>query len=301
MESRKSQWSGVFTPVVTPFTDTGEVDYEAFRSLLEVLIGEGVHGVIIAGTTGEFYSMDAGEKAALFDFAVQAVNHRVPVIAGTSCIGTRDTVKLTEQAAELGTDGILLLPPAFCMPTAREIVGYYKTVAEVGLPIMAYNNPARTGVNLGAALVAELRDIPNIVAFKETQKDIYAFSESLRMIEGKLDIFVGLEPYATAQFSRGAKGIVSTISNVCAPDVVQLCDALSKGEPQTALAAQHRIDKLYLLMSKSGLSNFAYVKTAMKILGRPGGLPRLPHLPADDQAMRIVETGLREIYPQRFE
>src|SRR5690606_1248025 len=122
----------------------------------------------------------------------------VPIIAGTSCIGTRDTLRLTEQAQQQGVDGILLLPPAFCMPTAREIVGYYKDVAAVGLPVMAYNNPARTGVNLGAQLAAELADIPNVVAFKETQKDIYAFSETLRLLNGKLDIFVGLEPYASA-------------------------------------------------------------------------------------------------------
>ncbi len=300
MNQAARQWKGVFTPVVTPFAPNGDIDKQAWRRLLELLIDEGVAGIIVAGSTGEFYSMDAEEKADAYAFVSEVVAQRVTVLAGTSCIGTRDTLRLTEQALASGIDGALVLPPAFCMPTPREIAAYYRAVAEVGLPIMAYNNPARTGVNLGPALAAELAGIEQVVAFKETQKDIYAFSETFRLLAGSVSLFAGLEPYATAQFSRGAVGLVSTISNVCATDVVALNDALTRGDYQGAQAAQHRIDKLYLLMAKSGMSNFAYVKTAMQILDRPGGQPRLPHLPADASALATIEAGLRDIYPQRF-
>lgn len=295
MNASSKPWAGVFTPVITPFTAAGEIDKPEFSRVVDLLIQEGVDGIIVAGTTGEFYSMDAAEKLDLFAHAKDVVRGRVSLLAGTSCIGTRDTLDLTDKARRIGMDGSLMLPPAFCMPTAREIVHYYRAVAEVGLPLMAYNNPARTGVNLGAAIASELASIQNVVAFKETQKDIYAFSETLRVLNGSAAIFAGLEPYATAQFSRGATGIVSTISNVCAPDVVSLCKSLAKGDYAAARKAQNKIDKLYLLMSKSGLSNFAFVKAAMQVLGRPAGLPRAPHLPADADQLALIERGLRDI------
>lgn len=292
-----NQWKGVYTPVVTPFSASGSIDKPEWAKLLELLISEGVDGLIVAGTTGEFYSLDAAEKADAFKFVVDVVGKRVPVLAGTSCIGTRETVQLTQVARDMGADGALLLPPAFCMPTPKEIAGYFRAIAEVGLPIMAYNNPARTGVNIGAALASELKNIKNIVAYKETQKDIYAFLETLRVFAGSVSIFAGLEPYASTQFSRGAVGIVSTISNVAGKDVVALNRALAAGDYKAAAPFQERIDKLYLLMSKSGLSNFAYVKAAMQLLGRPGGAPRAPHLPADDATLALIDAGLRDIYP----
>jgi 4-hydroxy-tetrahydrodipicolinate synthase len=299
--SQRTQWSGVFTPVVTPFTAKGDVDPTLFTRQVDLLIDEGVDGIIVAGTTGEFYSMDMTEKVELFALAKEAIRGRVPVLAGTACIGTRDTLKLTAKAQELGLQGSLMLPPAFCMPTPREIVQFYREVSALQFPLMVYNNPARTGVNLGAPIAAELAKLDSVVAFKETQKDIYAFTETMRLVRDSMAIFSGLEPYATAQFSRGAVGVVSTISNVCATDVVELTKALSAGDFRAAEVAQHRIDKLYLLMVNSGLSNFAYVKAAMQILGRPGGLPRAPHLPGDASAMAIIEQGLREIYPERFQ
>lgn len=294
---QESRWNGVYTPVVTPFSAMGEIDKQQWSQLLELLISEGIDGLIIAGTTGEFYSLDAAEKADAFKFAAEVVGKRVPVLAGTSCIGTRETVELTGVARDLGLDGALLLPPAFCMPSPKEIIAYYRTVAEVGLPIMAYNNPARTGVNIGGALATELKNIKNIVAYKETNKDIYAFSETLRVLADSLAVFAGLEPYASAQFSRGAVGIVSTISNVAGEEVVALNRALAAGDYKAAAPVQERIDKLYLLMAKSGLSNFAYVKAAMQLLGRPGGAPRAPHLPADDATLALIDAGLRDIYP----
>lgn len=292
----ENQWKGVYTPVVTPFTSSGSIDKQEWAQLIELLISEGVDGVIVAGTTGEFYSLSPTEKVDAFNFVHEVVAKRVPVLAGTSCIGTRETVELTQAACAIGVDGILLLPPAFCLPTEKEIINYFRAVATVGLPIMAYNNPARTGVNINAAIATELKEIKNLVAYKETEKDIYAFSETLRVLAGFVDIFAGLEPYASAQFSRGAVGIVSTISNVAAKDVVALYQALAAGDFQTAAAYQERIDKLYLLMSQSGLSNFSYVKAAMQLLDRPGGQSREPHLPADDATMAFIDARLRDIF-----
>lgn len=297
MSQQSVQWKGVFTPLVTPFTASGDVDADALGQLIDLLIEEGVSGLIVAGTTGEFYSMERDEKVALFAQVKSLVAGRVPLLAGTAAIGTRLTIDLTEQAKKLGLDGSLLLPPAFCMPTQREIIQYYRDVAEVGLPIMAYNNPARTGVNLGAPIATELARVENIVAFKETQKDIYAFSDAMRIIGDSMAIFSGLEPYASTQFSRGAVGIVSTISNVSATDVVDLYRGLVAGDAKLVSQAQDRVDRLYALMSKSGLSNFAYVKAAMKVLGRPGGEPRKPHLPADEATIKLIAEGLEKILP----
>lgn len=296
MTARSVSWAGVFPAIVTPFARDGGMDLKSFASLLDLLIREGISGVVVAGSTGEFYSLSDRERVELIEFAVAHANGRIPVIAGTSAIGTRETLELTRRAQNAGAAGCMVLPPPYCLPTTKEVLAYFRAVADVGLPVMIYNNPLRTGVNITAAVAADLAKIEGVAAFKDSNKDLYAAAETVYAISGQVACFAGLEPYGAALISRGAVGMVSTISNVCAPEVVTYFKTALSADQAANAAAQRRIDELYHLLAKTGLSNFAFVKAAMSFLGRPGGLPRLPHLPPDDTTAQNLRNGLSRLY-----
>ncbi|MEJ8570441.1 dihydrodipicolinate synthase family protein [Microbaculum marinum] len=289
-------WNGVFSAVATPFAADGSVDWPRFEALLDLLISEGVTGVIVAGSTGEYYSQVESERIELFQRAYKHVAGRVTVIAGTSAIEHANTIALTGAARKIGFDGCMILPPVYCLPTPQEIEAYFQEVADIGLPVMIYNNPARVGLGLTPGLTAKLAEIPNVVAYKESGRDLYAISETYYATRGKLLHFAGLEPYGAALLSRGAAGIVSTISNVCAAQVVAYYNAFRSGDAAALAGNQQVIDQLYHLLSRAGLSNFAFVKSAMAALGRPGGVTRAPHRMAGEAQVAELKDAIAKIY-----
>lgn len=291
-------WSGVYTAMVTPFRSDGEIDFQAVDDLVATLARDGVAGLVVAGSTGEFYSLSNDERIALFEAVKRATAGRLTFIAGTSALSVRDTLALTEAARSIGADGCMVLPPVYSLPTPREIVSYFSTVAEIGLPIMLYNNPARTGVNVSPALAAELAQIETIVAYKESARDLYTVAETYYATRDRWQHFAGLEPYGSALMTRGAAGLVSTISNVCAPEVVAYHRAFLAGDGPTLSRVQGIIDKLYHLLPSTGLSNFSYAKAAMQALDRPGGLPRPPHIPADAAKVAVIRAAIERIYAE---
>lgn len=289
-------WSGVFPALATPFAPDGSVDQAALTSLVDLLLGEGVSGLVVGGSTGEYYSMTAEERLALFETVHRHVAGRVTLIAGTSSINHAETLSLTEAAKGIGYAGCMVLPPVYSLPTPAETVKVFEEVAGIGLPVMIYNNPARVGVALAPALTAQLAGIPNVVAYKESARDLYAVAEAYYATRDKLAHFAGLEPYGSALLSRGAKGIVSTISNVCARQVVDYYNAFKAGDLDALSRNQQVIDEIYHLLARSGLSNFAFVKSAMAALGRPGGVTRAPHRMADAAQISDIGTKIEAIY-----
>jgi len=289
-------WSGVFPALATPFAPDGSVDQGLLTSLVDLLLGEGVSGLVVGGSTGEYYSMTAEERLALFGVVRRHVAGRVALIAGTSSTNHAETLSLTQAAKAIGYDGCMVLPPVYSLPTPAETVKVFEEVAAIGLPVMVYNNPARVGVGLAPALTAQLAKIPNVVAYKESARDLYAVAEAYYATRDKLAHFAGLEPYGSALLSRGARGIVSTISNVCARQVVDYYDAFRAGDLQALSRNQQVIDELYHLLALSGLSNFAFVKSAMAALGRPGGVTRAPHFMADADQIARIATDIEGIY-----
>lgn len=211
--SRRCDWQGVYVVTVTPFTEAGAVDHEAFGRLLQTFVGDGVDGVVVAGSTGKWYTLHDDERLALFEQAVECVGGRLRLIAGTSAIGTDDAVSLTRRAMDIGMDGAMVLAPPYALPNRRELMGHFDALAAVGLPLMVYNNPGRTQVNLTAALLAEIARHPTVVALEESSKDLYQIAQTVRELEGELAVFSGLEPYALPTLSRGAVGIVSMAAN----------------------------------------------------------------------------------------
>jgi len=168
MSPRRVCWAGSFAVCVTPFSRTGELDEHATRELIDLLISEGVDGIVVSGSLGEWYSLENAERIRLFEIAVDQTAGRVPLIGGTSAIRTKDAVDLTRAAQRLNCDGAMLLPPPYVNPTEREVMEFFREVNMVGLPLMLYNNPGRTGVNIDSALMTRLLEFDHIVSLKDS-------------------------------------------------------------------------------------------------------------------------------------
>jgi dihydrodipicolinate synthase/N-acetylneuraminate lyase len=289
-------WQGVFNALATPYSRTGEIEWGQLRELIDLLLEDGVNGFVVAGSTGEYYSQTLSERRELFRQVKKHVGTRATLVAGTSSLNASETLELTADAKDVGYDGCMVLPPVYCLPSAPEIRRYFEEVAQIGLPVMIYNNPARVGVGLSAAQTAELAGIPNVVAYKESARDLYAIADTYYATRDRLAHFAGLEPYASALLSRGAKGIVSTISNICAREVVNYYKACRANDADALARNQQIIDQLYHLMARSGLSNFAFVKTAMSAIGRPGGAVRAPDMMGSAEQATQFGEAIAQIY-----
>jgi 4-hydroxy-tetrahydrodipicolinate synthase len=282
MAGRRVGWKGVFVPIVTPFTQDHEFDEDACRKLIEEMINEGVHGIILAGSTGEWFTLTNTERTRLFEVASDQAKRRVTLLGGTSAIATRDVLSLTKAAKDIGMDGALILPPPYILPNTKEIIAFYERISSIGLPIMVYNNPARTQVNINAELAEKLASFETVVAFKDSAKDIYQMSETIRAIGDRVAMFCGLEPYAIPLIQRGAVGIVAMSPNIIGRKAVAFYLHAAAGEWSEAVKIENIIDHLYSYFYSAGYCAYVVIKEAMKILGRPGGWPRPPLLPMDE-------------------
>ncbi|MGV6872924.1 dihydrodipicolinate synthase family protein [Pseudochelatococcus sp. B33] len=292
----KVSWSGVLPALATPFSEAGSIDMDRLKAMVDLLLSEGVSGFVIGGSTGEYYSLSVPERIELFQAAFEYVAGRGTLIAGTSSTNHAETLELTRVAKGLGFDGCMVLPPVYSLPTPSEIVKAFEEVGAIGLPVMVYNNPARVGVALSPSTAAQIANLPNIAAYKESARDLYAVAELYYATRDRLAHFVGLEPYGSALLSRGASGIVSTISNVCAREVVNYYKAFRSNDAEALSRNQQVIDEMYHLLARSGLSNFAFVKSAMAALGRPGGVTRSPHRMGDRAQIEKIGSEIKAIY-----
>ena len=298
MSSLRTDWKGVFPPIVTPFTKTEEIDEAAFRKVIDLLIAEGVHGIIVAGSTGEWYSLADDEVSRLLEVAKDQIADRVPLLAGTSSMSTRHAVALTERAAKSGCAGAMVLPPPYVLPSADEVVAHFEAVAGVGLPIMVYNNPKRTQVNLDAALMERIAAFDSIVAMKDSVKDLYQASETIKRVGDQLAYFTGMEPYGNAILARGGVGFVSMMANICGSDVVAYYDHAGAGRWTEGRRHERVIEGLYEIDLKFGRGIYPTVKACMNILGRYGGHLRRPYMDIEDRetlgklARALADLGL---------
>jgi 4-hydroxy-tetrahydrodipicolinate synthase len=293
--ARKTEWSGVFAVSVTPFDAEGRIDEPAFRALMDRFAAEGVAGVIVAGSTGEWYTLSNDERVRLFAAARDQLKGRVRLIAGTSAIATADAVALTREAKRLGCDGAMVLAPPYALPNERELLGHFQAVAEVGLPIMVYNNPGRTQVTMTAPLVERLAAMPAVVALKDSSKDLYELARTLRTVGDRLAVFCGLEPYAMAMMGRGAVGTVSMAANILGATAVRFVEHIAAGRLAEARRLEAAIDRLYEAFYTGGHGAYVVIKACMNLVGRQAGLPRRPHLPVDDAGQARLRNILVEI------
>ena len=295
--TRRAAFSGAYVVMVTPFAADGVLDEAETRRLVSLMASEGADGLVVAGSTGEWFSLSEAERIGLFEIVASEARGRLKLIAGVSAIVTGEAVRLAEAARRLGFDGGLLLPPPYILPTRAELFAFVAAVDAAGLPIMLYNNPGRTGINLDAPLLTELLRFPSVVALKESAKDMQQIARTIRAVGDEIAVFSGMENYLLPSVQRGAVGVVAMAPNVLGPRAIGLFRAIARGDLAAASALQGAVDRLYDEMYAGRTNPYVVLKEGMRLRGRPGGHPRaplLPMAPAEREAFRRV---LDEIDP----
>jgi 4-hydroxy-tetrahydrodipicolinate synthase len=283
-------WFGVLAVVCTPFTESDELDEQTLRRHIGFLLNAGVHGIVPCGSTGEFASLSEGERKRVVDISIDEVKGKVPVIAGTAAVSTRDAVMYSRYAENAGASGVMIVPPYYCHPTDRELLQHYRAIAEsIRLPIMLYNNPWTSGVDMQPALVARLAEIENVAYIKESSGDMRRVSEIMRLCGSKIRVFCGTDNLALEMFSVGVRGWVAAPANAIPRQCVRLYElAVVKKDLGKAKELYFRLLP-YFSALESG-QYVQYVKASLEILGKPIGAPRRPlQRPPEDDCRRLEE------------
>ena len=207
-------FKGCGTALVTPFTNDG-INFEELRKLIEFQILEGVDALIVCGTTGESSTMSLEEKKSVIDFSIKIANKRIPIIAGTGGNNTKDVITLSKYAEDIGADGLLLVTPYYNKTTQHGLVKHYTEIAQsVKIPIIIYNVPSRTGLNIEPETCLELSKIPNIVAIKEASGNISQVAKIANLCQDELTIYSGNDDQIVPTLSLGGLGVISVLSNI---------------------------------------------------------------------------------------
>lgn len=270
-------FEGVLPAIVTPFKRNlaMDLDLEGLASNIEFLIENGVHGIVPCGSTGESATLSFEEHEEVIAATIEAVNGRVPVIAGTGSNNTAEAVRFTKAAKNLGADGVLVISPYYNKPNRSGLIKHYTILANLDIPVIMYNVPGRTGQNLTPDLVIELARNPNIVGIKEASGDIGQIS---RIIEGTLDedfqIISGDDNLTYPILSIGGSGVISVAANVEPGRMVAMFDAFCEGDFETALDLHYELSPLFRSMFID--TNPIPVKKAVELRGMAAGPVRLP-------------------------
>ncbi|MBB6452632.1 4-hydroxy-tetrahydrodipicolinate synthase [Salirhabdus euzebyi] len=272
----------VLTAMVTPFNQSGDIDFEATRGLVNYLIANGSDGLVVAGTTGESPTLTHEEKLHLFRFVVEEVNGRVPVIAGTGSNNTRASIELSKEAEAIGVDAVMLVTPFYNKPSQEGLFQHFSTIAEsITLPIMLYNIPGRSVINMTPDTVVRLAQIKNIVAIKEASGDLDQMTEIISNTPDSFSVFSGEDSQTLPTLAVGGTGIVSVSSHVIGNEMQQMVQYYRNGDVANA-AAMHRY-LLPLIKALFSAPNPTAVKEALNRIGVPVGGVRLPLVPLNDQ------------------
>lgn len=284
----------VLTAMITPFNKDMAVDYNVARKLARHLAQSGSDGLVVCGTTGESPTLSKEEKIELFRVVVEEVGGQSVVIAGTGGYSTASSVELTQAAEKVGVDGVMVVCPYYNKPSQEGLYQHFKAIASsTHLPVMLYNIPGRTGVNMLPATVARLYEVPNIIAIKEAAGSIDQVSELRRTLPDSFAIYSGDDSFTLPMLALGAKGIVSVASHVAGPQIKQMVNAFISGN--TTLAAQIHLQLAPIFKGLFITTNPVPVKAAMNILGWQAGVPRLPLVEATAAEKETIKKALAEL------
>jgi 4-hydroxy-tetrahydrodipicolinate synthase len=274
IKRRKVMFKGAIVAIVTPFKN-GKVDEGALRELIEFQIANGTDGIVPCGTTGESPVLSHEEHDRVIEITVDAVKKRVPVIAGTGSNSTEEALRLTKHAHEVGADGALMVCPYYNRPTQEGLYQHYKLIAEsVPIPIIIYNIPGRTGVNMTPDTLARLAKIKNIVGVKEAAGSLQQMAEIIRLCGPDFSVLSGDDFFTYPLLCLGGHGIISVVSNVAPADMAALIDAFNAGDLKKAKDLHYKMTPLVSALFIE--TNPAPVKAALAMMGRIQYEIRLP-------------------------
>jgi 4-hydroxy-tetrahydrodipicolinate synthase len=289
MSTYEVDWRGYWPAAPTPFGRTGALDENGFRELLRLYLREGVHGVLVNGTTGEWFSQSGDERRQVAQIAVEELGGRIPVVIGCSSFKLDETVRLGQHAKEIGADGMLSTPPPYAVPTDRELLVFYQSIGEaVDLPLMVYNWPRGTNVDIGPDLARKIADIDTVVALKDSTANVAQAIRNLEAVHDKVRVFGTFISQAGLALLTGLGGAGSIDGGgIGARFAVPFYEAVWRGDLRAASAAATQYRALMgRLIHPDWAGVFgspqAQLKAAMNLLGQPGGYPRRPYLPIDD-------------------
>jgi 4-hydroxy-tetrahydrodipicolinate synthase len=242
------QLHGIIPPIVTPMKDDESLDLPRLRELIDRLLLQGVHGIFVLGTTGEFYALDESEKQAVIAEAVAHVNGRVPLLAGTGGISTREVIRLTRMAEREGANAVSIITPYYISPSQSEMIQHYQRIAEsTAIPVVLYNNPSTCGgLRLEAESVARLSELKNVVGIKDSSGDMQHLLEILSLVPRSFAVLQGRDTLIFPALQAGAKGAVPSMANLAARLCVEIYTAFQRGDWQAAEAAQRRFSPIRL-------------------------------------------------------
>ncbi|MBQ7794188.1 MAG: 4-hydroxy-tetrahydrodipicolinate synthase [Clostridia bacterium] len=282
-------FTGSGVAIVTPFNGL-EVDYDALGTLLEMHIANKTDAIVICGTTGEASTMPNEEHIAVIEYTVKKVAGRIPVIAGTGSNDTAHAIYLTQEAERVGADGILSVTPYYNKANANGLIEHFKAIAACcKLPIILYNVPSRTGMNIPISALRELAKIDNIVAIKEASGNIGYVAQIAKEVP-ELHIYSGNDDMIVPIMSLGGKGVISVLANILPEETHDLCQKYLDGDVKGSLKLQ--LDMLDVINNLFIEVNPVPVKTAMEILGYKVGNLRLPLAPMDEANKAKLASSL---------
>lgn len=283
-------FKGSAVALVTPFTKDNKVNFDKLAELIEYHIENKTDAIVSCGTTGEATTMSDEEILSVLEFTVKKVNGRIPVIAGTGSNNTMHSVELSQKAEALGVDGLLIITPYYNKANKSGLKKHFVTIAEsVNIPIILYNVPGRTCMNISPALIAELAQVPNIVAVKEASGDLGQVAEIASLVPEDFAIYSGNDDSIVPLLSLGGHGVISVLANVCPREAHDLVEKYLEGDVEGSRKIQLDLDALIAALFIE--VNPIPVKTAMNLLGFEVGDLRLPLDNMDPANLEVLKKN----------
>ena len=288
-----SIFRGAATALITPMTETG-VDYPALEKLINWQIDEGIDALVICGTTGESSTLTDEEHREVLRFSMEVAAGRVPMIAGTGSNDTAYAIDMTKYACELGYDGMLVVTPYYNKTTQKGLVAMFNAIADASTkPIILYNVPSRTGVNIEPATYLKLAEHPNIAAIKEASGNLSKIMETMALVGDKLDLYSGNDDQIVPLMAIGGQGVISVLSNVAPKETSEMCHKVFNGDIAGAMKMQ--LDYLPLINTLFCEVNPIPVKAAMAAMGWCADILRLPLVNMEDAHRATLLAKMREM------
>ncbi|ENU81889.1 4-hydroxy-tetrahydrodipicolinate synthase [Acinetobacter sp. ANC 3789] len=294
MTQQAQNIQGSIVALVTPMFEDGSVDWKSLEKLVEWHVEQGTNAIVAVGTTGEPSTLSMSEHTQVIKEIIRVVNKRIPVIAGTGANSTHEAIELTQEAQTLGADAALLVTPYYNKPTQEGLYQHFKAIAEtVDLPIIVYNVPGRTGVDMLNETVLRLADIPNIIAVKDATGNTERGKELIDALKGRMAVFSGDDATAAELIRLGAQGNISVTANVVPKLMSELCAAALQGNQEVAEQINNKIANLNNILFCE--SNPIPVKWALHEMGKIGSGIRLPLTPLAEQYRTPLRDALKDV------
>jgi len=288
-------FKGTFTVLITPMTINQDIDIQGLKKNIDWQISNGIPGICVTGSTGEFASLSREERLEIAETAVRHVNGRVPCLVGTAAESTRETIFYTKHSKEIGADGVLIINPYFCRPSYDDIYLHYKAISEaVDIPVMVYNNPGHSGVDMRPELLVKICGLKNIDYVKDASGDLRRVADIKRLANGEINIFCGGEDLSLQNFMLGATGWICVCGNIIPKEATQLLELVMQNRLKEAGLLFNRLYPLLDMLENSPKA-LQLVKKSLEFMGHPSGPCRFPRQPLSEADTAKLKELLTEL------